>query len=143
MERLYKALTARQRQLLEDGVARTAVSEAFLREWSADDADVAAGASDQEVACWIAERYSDELTGIADAFRKMQEGGYGVCELCDSPIPAARLSVLPSARLCLACQREQEHQADADGPDRRWAKLGSAGGNGASEPATIGTRQRR
>lgn len=46
--------------------------------------------------------------GIADtaqALRRMAEGTYGVCELCDHDIPMGRLRAVPHARYCVRCER--------------------------------------
>ncbi|SHE88321.1 dksA/traR C4-type zinc finger [Ferrithrix thermotolerans DSM 19514] len=41
---------------------------------------------------------------IDDAIRKIGHGTYGICEVCHSPIPRARLRALPYARLCVKCK---------------------------------------
>ena len=48
------------------------------------------------------------LADIDDALRRLDEGGYGQCEQCGSDIPVARLEAIPHARLCLACQHDQD-----------------------------------
>ncbi|MEV6843207.1 TraR/DksA C4-type zinc finger protein [Actinoplanes sp. NPDC051411] len=37
------------------------------------------------------------------ALVRHDEGGYGICERCGRPIPAARLEVRPDARTCVTC----------------------------------------
>jgi len=44
------------------------------------------------------------LSEIAHALRRMAQGTYGVCERCETAIPAERLEVLPHARFCAPCQ---------------------------------------
>ncbi|HUR77243.1 MAG TPA: TraR/DksA C4-type zinc finger protein [Acidimicrobiales bacterium] len=41
---------------------------------------------------------------IDDALRKLDRGGYGVCESCGQNIMKARLEALPYARQCIACK---------------------------------------
>ena len=48
------------------------------------------------------------LQRVEDALRKMEAGAYGPCEICGVPIDPARLKVIPSACLCLACQTHAE-----------------------------------
>jgi DnaK suppressor protein len=43
------------------------------------------------------------VADLDDALRRLDEGGYGVCERCGNPIPAERLAVRPTARTCVAC----------------------------------------
>jgi RNA polymerase-binding protein DksA len=55
-----------------------------------------------------------QLTAVLDATRRridelevalqrLDAGGYGVCEQCGRPIPAARLEARPTARTCVGC----------------------------------------
>ena len=44
------------------------------------------------------------LSDIAHALRRMARGTYGLCESCETAIPAERLEVLPHARFCARCQ---------------------------------------
>jgi DnaK suppressor protein len=37
------------------------------------------------------------------ALIRYDEGGYGICERCGKPIPAARLEIRPDARTCVSC----------------------------------------
>ena len=50
-------------------------------------------------------------TEIAEAFRRLEEGTYGVCESCDQPIAPARLEAMPEVRLCVRCQEAEERMA--------------------------------
>lgn len=43
------------------------------------------------------------LADVGDALDRLDAGGYGVCEVCGGPIPAARLEVRPFARTCVGC----------------------------------------
>ncbi len=40
---------------------------------------------------------------IDQALGRLEEGSYGVCKSCGSPIPEGRLVVLPWAALCIPC----------------------------------------
>ena len=50
------------------------------------------------------------LSQVEDALRKMEDGGYGLCEVCGKAIDPARLKALPSACLCYACQVHSEER---------------------------------
>jgi RNA polymerase-binding transcription factor DksA len=41
------------------------------------------------------------LASIGAATIRLQRGSYGICEVCDQPIPAARLEARPTARTCV------------------------------------------
>ena len=45
------------------------------------------------------------LRDIQAALRRIDEGGYGFCQECEQAISVRRLSALPWARYCAACQQ--------------------------------------
>jgi RNA polymerase-binding transcription factor DksA len=47
------------------------------------------------------------VSNTALALRRLAEGSYGTCQRCTAEIPLPRLEILPHARFCVACQREQ------------------------------------
>ena len=40
---------------------------------------------------------------IDAALMRVEDGTYGVCEVCGGPIGSARLEALPAARTCIGC----------------------------------------
>lgn len=52
-----------------------------------------------------------EIEEIDRALRRLANGDYGRCEVCDNPIPLARLEALPATATCLACAKAREIQA--------------------------------
>ena len=48
------------------------------------------------------------LARIDEAFRRMDDGTYGICERCGREIGFARLEAEPYANLCINCQRVVE-----------------------------------
>jgi RNA polymerase-binding transcription factor DksA len=42
-----------------------------------------------------------QLADIDEALRRLEQGGYGICEVCGRPIPAARMSARPTATTCV------------------------------------------
>jgi DnaK suppressor protein len=49
-----------------------------------------------------------ELAEVLHAMRRLEEGGYGVCEACGRPIAADRLRARPAARFCVEDQARAE-----------------------------------
>ncbi|GAB2922350.1 MULTISPECIES: TraR/DksA family transcriptional regulator [Streptomyces] len=45
------------------------------------------------------------LKEIDAAFARIDEGTYGTCVGCSTPVPVERLEILPYTRYCVACQR--------------------------------------
>ena len=56
---------------------------------------------------------------IADAFRRLEAGTYGVCESCGVEIPAGRLNAEPLARHCVPCLNQIEALEEAEGKTRK------------------------
>jgi DnaK suppressor protein len=111
---------------------RDALRNALSGDWSmlqelraqskGDVVDFAVDAVQDEISSQLAEVESRELTYIENALERMQAGGYGVCEHCNTNIPLARLQALPYATLCIRCQREAEKSgASRSSPD--WGRL--------------------
>lgn len=48
------------------------------------------------------------MLDIDEALRKIQEGTYGTCEDCGEEISEKRLSVMPTATLCISCKENRE-----------------------------------
>jgi len=47
-----------------------------------------------------------KLTNINAALKKIESGGYGICERCHKNIPLARLKLIPEALYCVSCEQE-------------------------------------
>jgi DnaK suppressor protein len=84
----------------------TALRELALA--SGDVADFALDSSHEELTSQMAEVESRELAYIEEALVRINQGGYGVCEDCDKPIPLARLEAVPHAKMCIKCQIKSE-----------------------------------
>lgn len=54
-----------------------------------------------------------ELGDVERAFRRLENGTYGICEACGKPIEQARLEAIPTARFCLTDQARAEREAAA------------------------------
>lgn len=64
----------------------------------------------QDVDFALMEMKSATLAKIDDALRRLDQGGYGVCDECGREIAAARLKAVPFADLCRDCQEQEEHR---------------------------------
>ena len=50
----------------------------------------------------------DAIEAIRAALVKLDAGYYGVCEMCEGPIPFERLDAIPNVRSCVTCQTRQQ-----------------------------------
>jgi RNA polymerase-binding protein DksA len=73
-----------------------------------DLADVASDTFEREKGFAIENSVQDMLTQVEEALSRMDEGTYGICEVCGQPIHPDRLRALPYARLCINCKAREE-----------------------------------
>lgn len=57
----------------------------------------------------VAQNFESRLREIDKTIKKLEEGRYGICDNCLSPIEQRRLTAMPAARLCVACVKKQQH----------------------------------
>jgi DnaK suppressor protein len=55
-------------------------------------------------------RLERRLAELERITRRLEQEGYGRCEVCGAEIPAERLAAMPGTTLCVVCQRERERQ---------------------------------
>jgi len=67
--------------------------------------DTASATFDRELDEGLEEGAQQTLREVEAALQRIEEGSYGVCEVCGEPIGAERLSAIPWARLCIDDQR--------------------------------------
>lgn len=53
-----------------------------------------------------------QLRLIEEALDRLSSGDYGICLLCEAPIPEKRLQALPWARYCVHCQEHSTVELD-------------------------------
>ncbi len=73
-----------------------------------DSADQSALDVDQGIDYSLLEMKYEQYKDIADAFRKLQNNTYGLCEECGEEIDIKRLEVNPLARYCISCKTKKE-----------------------------------
>jgi RNA polymerase-binding transcription factor DksA len=109
--------TAEYRKRLEEERVRLADAVAFLERenpGSLEDelgeiaagndnhlGDLATATFDRELDEGLEEGAQQTLDDIAVALQRIDEGTYGVCEVCGKPIGEARLSAIPWTRRCI------------------------------------------
>ncbi len=114
--RLHKLLVMKRDSLRKKLAEEFNVSVKSLSRISrgGDVGDAAMDGASDEVNSQLAALESRELNQIERAIHMMREGRYGICEMCDKPIPITRLNALPFAPLCIDCQRQQELSGHTD-----------------------------
>ena len=87
--------------------------------YSDDLSDLSSRTSNLERAFQFASLRSRTLDEIEAALSRLDAGVYGWCEWCRAPIAEARLDAMPTARICIECQRQSEVEA-RPALSRRW-----------------------
>jgi DnaK suppressor protein len=75
-----------------------------------DEMDLAASEYLQSFEFRLRGREKSLLTKLDLALRKIDEGTFGVCEICEEPIGKKRLEARPETTLCIKCKEDQERE---------------------------------
>jgi len=74
-----------------------------------DDLDFAEASSDSFTSGIIINQQKQELKEIEEALKSIEDGSYGICEMCDESIAIGRLKAKPFAKFCTDCREIHEH----------------------------------
>lgn len=103
-ERLSEELEAIEEHLPEVEQVSVDTSGAY----DEDLADVASDTFEREKGIAIENSVHDLLEQVEEALGRIEDGTFGVCEMCGQPIHPDRLRALPYARLCINCKAREE-----------------------------------
>lgn len=111
-DRLRKLLMKKRAEVvdgLEARMGRKLTRETGQKIDSAmDAADQSAQDVDQVIDYSLIEMKYEQYKDIADAFRRLDNDTYGLCEECGNEISIKRLEVAPLARYCIECKTRKE-----------------------------------
>jgi DnaK suppressor protein len=65
-------------------------------------------ASQHETDELLRRRLERRLAELDRVQRRLDQGSYGLCEVCGGEIPAERLAAMPDTTKCVPCQRQNE-----------------------------------
>lgn len=114
-ERIRAALAARLDELKEEyGTHLAEIAELqrdrFTDVAGDDQADTGSKTFEREQEISLAHSILERSHQVERALERLDEGNYGWCERCGSPIPVERLAAFPSATLCVACKQLEERR---------------------------------
>jgi DnaK suppressor protein len=114
-ERIRAALAARLDELKEEyGTHLAEIAELqrdrFTDVAGDDQADTGSKTFEREQEISLANSILERSNQVERALERLDEGHYGWCERCGSPIPVERLAAFPSATLCVACKQLEERR---------------------------------
>ena len=93
---------------LEYNAARTVSGLIDIDGYSADILDQASSHTQFSAAFRIRDRESKLMKKIKQALDRIEEGTYGICEMCEEDIAIARLKARPVAMYCIKCKTAME-----------------------------------
>ncbi|GFO62177.1 MULTISPECIES: RNA polymerase-binding protein DksA [Geomonas] len=73
-----------------------------------DPTDRATQESDRTFELRIRDRERKLIVKIQEALNRIDQGTFGICEVCEEDISEARLKARPVTTLCIDCKMEQE-----------------------------------
>ena len=115
--KIYKELLLKKKAELQKGVQhiaddalKTSQRDAAgdLSAYSLHMADVATDNYDREFSLGLADKEQGVIRRIDTALDKIEDGSFGVCELCNKKIAVTRLKTVPYVEFCVPCQEKQE-----------------------------------
>jgi DnaK suppressor protein len=82
-----------------------------------DTSDMASDAAEGDLSLRIAESETAEASEIERAIEKVDNGTYGICEICNKAIGVDRLQFLPYVTMCIKCQELAEIRKRKEGEE--------------------------
>jgi len=75
-----------------------------------DEMDLASSEYLQSFEFRLRGREKSLLSKLDLALKKIDDGSFGVCEVCEEPIGKKRLEARPETTLCIKCKEDQERE---------------------------------
>ena len=75
-----------------------------------DEMDLASSEYLQSFEFRLRGREKSLLTKLDLALKKIEDGSFGICEICEEPIGKKRLEARPETTLCIKCKEDQERE---------------------------------
>ena len=103
LEEKRKVVLERARQMLSEGMVLDAND-------LPDEMDLASSEYIQSFEFRLRGREKSLLAKVDLALKKIEDGSFGICEVCDEPIGKKRLEARPETSLCIKCKEDQERE---------------------------------
>ncbi len=108
LKRFQELLLEKRHDILER--ARKTLSEDMTLDTDdlADEMDLASSEYLQSFEFRLRGREKSLLTKLDLALKKIEDGRFGICEVCEEQIGKKRLEARPETSLCIRCKEDQE-----------------------------------
>lgn len=78
-----------------------------------DPTDRASHETDRNFLLRVKDRERKLISKVQEAIKRIDDGSYGVCEICGEDISEKRLEARPVTTVCIECKKEEEEQEKA------------------------------
>ena len=104
----YKALLSQKINELLSEAGKTVTEMTNGKENYPDPNDRASLESDRNFELRIRDRERKLIMKMQEAIKRIDDGVFGICEVCGGPISEKRLMARPVTTLCIDCKTKQE-----------------------------------
>jgi len=104
----YKALLTQKINELLSEAGKTVTEMTNGKENYPDPNDRASLESDRNFELRIRDRERKLIMKMQEAIKRIEDGVFGICEVCGGPISEKRLIARPVTTLCIDCKTKQE-----------------------------------
>lgn len=108
LEKFKKILLNKKKLILENNRTHLTRMDSMRENTLGDEADISALSISNLLDSSIFKQHNEDLKYIDSALEKIENGNYGICEMCDEPISLQRLKAKPHARYCIDCREHIE-----------------------------------
>jgi len=103
-----RLLTRKINDLLDEAGKTVSEMTSGVRENYPDPNDRASLESDRNFELRIRDRERKLIIKMQEALKRLDDGVFGICEVCTGPISEKRLMARPVTTLCIECKMKQE-----------------------------------
>ncbi|OGP14556.1 MAG: RNA polymerase-binding protein DksA [Deltaproteobacteria bacterium GWA2_55_10] len=104
----YRTLLNGKLEELLSGAGKAVSGMSEKEENFPDPTDRASLETDRNFLLRVKDRERKLITKIKEALKRIDDGSYGVCELCGEEISEKRLEARPVTTCCIECKKEEE-----------------------------------
>jgi len=104
----YRTLLNGKLEELLSGAGKAVSGMSEKEENFPDPTDRASLETDRNFLLRVKDRERKLITKIQEALKRIDDGSYGVCELCGEEISEKRLEARPVTTCCIECKKEEE-----------------------------------
>ncbi|MFN4244532.1 MAG: TraR/DksA family transcriptional regulator [Brevinematia bacterium] len=106
LEELKERLSKEKLQILSDIFGEEVAIKSFVSQSEGDIADKASDFYESQLLASISGVQREIIDKINEALRRIEDGVYGKCRMCGSPIEIERLEAIPYTDICSECAKK-------------------------------------